>query len=312
MTKLLPRGESSSTSGEPYLTSIKVIAEPVHYSTAEELLEALNRRDPRWQPLPTQWVFRGIGDLSYELIPSAYRPHAFRRFPHLGILETFDPLEDGAWSRITDAETQLLNEFVLKIDSAGLQIPHEPDVIWTDKSRFGSEPELGLWPAWALARHHGLPTSLLDWSKKPFVACYFATIDAAMNDRGGKLGIWALQEPRVDRNYLRPAIGNVRFYHPPSCTNPNLHAQAGLLTTLPLDKAMPLDKFIEQFVEQHWDKLRPRPNVTFPLMMLLTLPQSESGRLLRMLAEEGYDGASMFPGYSGMVKCLEEKASYRP
>jgi hypothetical protein len=60
----------------------------------------------------------------------------------------------------------------------------------------GEEDELG----WlALMRHHGAPSRLLDWTRSPYVAAFFAAFDAK---RTKPCAIWAINQRGLQRHAL--------------------------------------------------------------------------------------------------------------
>jgi hypothetical protein len=55
------------------------------------------------------------------------------------------------------------------------------------------------------------------------------------------------------------------------------------------------------------DELLPAdPPDDLPWLKRFTLPSKEAGRLMLLLAEEGFDAAMLFPGLGGVVKSMRE------
>ena len=97
------------------------------------------RRERSKSPAGAVWL-RGLSSDEYDLVPSIGRPHEFG-----GKKATFDDKH----------ERNMLHRFRRY---AFQFLGHTP----TD------------WDALFIARHHGLPVRLLDWTSDPLVAMYFA------------------------------------------------------------------------------------------------------------------------------------------
>lgn len=151
--------------------------------------------------LKSPYLFRGHADLDWELEPAIDR-------------STFSQVR-GRLAR-EDHERLVFKEF------KRLALPH-----------LRSRP-VNDWEFLALARHHGVPTRLLDWTENPLAALFFAVEPTQSTDGA----VWCytyveMEEPLdTERNPDPFSLNRIILYQPPH-VHPRIWTQSGMFTVHP-------------------------------------------------------------------------------
>ena len=148
-----------------------------------------------------KWIFRGVRQSNYDLIPKIGRPDSRKAIGSGGNL----PYD-------RNAEETLIRHFMR---SAAPYVKHVPAtrLEWL-----------------ALAQHHGMFTRLLDWSESLLVAAYFAVEDA--RHRPAPPMIYAVKDIPLapdEKHDDLDDLDDVMMYYPPHIS-PRIPAQTGLFT----------------------------------------------------------------------------------
>jgi hypothetical protein len=267
-----------------------------HATTAAEFWSLLSPEKPLF-PQPCKLLYRGQGDDRWNLTPGILRR---------GMSSTADMQVFKEWAYI--------EKFVLHCDAIGLAIPNDSptfrDKFLNQNSPTGPGGSVSEWPPtemhplMALAQHYRLPTRLLDWSTRAYVAAYFAISDALakkVDTDAERLTVWVLDIEK------RAPFHELKVVTVPGGNNANLAGQSARFTLLtqkggrarPFEGETALDLY---FAAQSLP----------PPLKKITLPITEAPAALKLCSLYGVTGATLFPDYYGATRATEDALSTTP
>jgi hypothetical protein len=200
---------------------------------------------------PRAFLFRGVTHCEYELIPSVARDFKPDRFP------------------LRKLEDKLLDEFKRRaLPWLATFFPHS-DLEWL-----------------MVAQHHGVPTRLLDWTRNPLVALYFACLSHP--DADGTIYVLnVVNKPMELPLEANPFTAEDLCYVRPPHISPRIFAQAACFT-----------------ISRNPEK--PLPDLW--ILKKITVKKDHKDSLRRELGNYGISEASLFPGLDGLARDLKQMA----
>ena len=153
--------------------------------------------------------------------------------------------------------------------------------------------ELAELDVWALGRHHGLASILLDWTRSPYVAAFFAfaTLQPQMIDPDGNVEVWGISAGSA-QGFKQPA--DFRVVRSSFAHNRRMIAQQGVFTYV--WPPYPLETFIKaacKASDAGFGRVPP------PLLYRILIPHSQREGMLCHLNRMNINYRTLYPDLDG-------------
>jgi hypothetical protein len=162
---------------------------------------------------------------------------------------------------------------------------------------------------WALGQHFGLATPLLDWTRSPFAAAYFAFEEFTTEALEYRIVYGLDQNAVLQKNkelnenqsyeHGRPPV--LEFIDPMSDENPRLVSQGGIFTRTPIGTS------IEQWVERTFADSADSADSSDAVLLKIEIPNGNRLPCLSALNRMNINHLSLFPDLSGASRSTNLK-----
>ena len=163
---------------------------------------------------------------------------------------------------------------------------------------------------WSLMQHYGAPTRLLDWSRSPYVAAYFACASNSKTDGA----VWFVHVKRLNSAVSDPS----KPFFLDGKIGPDFFLEDGFARIGTFANGLEFDRMTAQqgvftvctdVLADHADAIAASPAVVDPDSIgKIIIPAALKLEILQQLRPMNISGASIYPGLDGLGKSLAESA----